>query len=325
MSWELLIQIGKALSNTPKLISLVINVSRQIPADLHPHLSVALLTSLILPYFSKKTSIFAHIKGQIKAFSKYLKVQNALTQGKFQVATHKLVNCIKKSIEELLTQSLKKPQIFTLLMCSELFQKIQKFPLDLLASAVKNCFSRAFQLENSDNFPSYYSLFCNTTEPFLPSYSHRDYTLVLDLDETLGHFDSTTFKLRPFVDRFLLQMSVHYELVLFTAATRKYADWAMETADPNGLVHLRLYREHTLNSEVKDLERLGRNLEKVVIIDNFKKSFIKQPMNGVEITSWIGDENDNELMRIAEVIAEIPGKKKNLQETVALVNKMLKC
>lgn len=57
----------------------------------------------------------------------------------------------------------------------------------------------------------------------------KQYTLVLDLDETLVHYDERTEDVyeRPFVVEFLEQMAKLYEIVIFTAGMQEYADWAL--------------------------------------------------------------------------------------------------
>ena len=49
---------------------------------------------------------------------------------------------------------------------------------------------------------------------------HQKYTLVLDLDETLVHFDHRrmVYKVRPLCMRFLTDMAKLFEIVIFTAA-----------------------------------------------------------------------------------------------------------
>ena len=68
--------------------------------------------------------------------------------------------------------------------------------------------------------------------PFLPRKMPpgRKYTLVLDLDETLVHFDENTEGLyqRPNVVDFLKLMARFYEVVIFTAGMQDYAEWALE-------------------------------------------------------------------------------------------------
>lgn len=85
-------------------------------------------------------------------------------------------------------------------------------------------------------------------EPFLPAdiARGREYTLVLDLDETLVHFDpviiiiffsyfnlqrSRTYRPRPGVLRFLCEMNKYYEIVVFTAGLKDYADWILNDLD----------------------------------------------------------------------------------------------
>lgn len=73
------------------------------------------------------------------------------------------------------------------------------------------------------------------------------YTIVLDLDETLIHFDKDKklFLVRPFTRHFLRELSKHYEIVVFTAAMKDYTDYILQRVDTDGLISHKLYREHT--------------------------------------------------------------------------------
>lgn len=74
-----------------------------------------------------------------------------------------------------------------------------------------------------------------------------EYTLVLDLDETLVHYDSRHkhFKIRPYAIIFLKEMAKYYELVIFTAALQDYADSILNPMDKLGSISHRLYRDST--------------------------------------------------------------------------------
>jgi TFIIF-interacting CTD phosphatase-like protein len=58
--------------------------------------------------------------------------------------------------------------------------------------------------------------------PFLPKATPYQYTLVLDLDETLVHYYETEEEghilVRPGCENFLNEMAKSYEIVVFTAA-----------------------------------------------------------------------------------------------------------
>lgn len=85
-------------------------------------------------------------------------------------------------------------------------------------------------------------------EPFLPA-SSKKYTLVMDLDETLVHYEDNgvmgQFYLRPYAQEFIDEMAKYYEVVIFTAALQDYADWIIDRLDSNKNIKHRLYRQHT--------------------------------------------------------------------------------
>ena len=63
----------------------------------------------------------------------------------------------------------------------------------------------------------------------------RKYCLVLDLDETLIHFKNDNgrakFLIRPYTYNFLRNLEKFYELIIFTAAQKEYADWILDKID----------------------------------------------------------------------------------------------
>ncbi|XP_076351100.1 carboxy-terminal domain RNA polymerase II polypeptide A small phosphatase 1-like isoform X5 [Tachypleus tridentatus] len=103
---------------------------------------------------------------------------------------------------------------------------------------------------------------------------------------------------RPYVDEFLRTMGELYECVLFTASLAKYADPVADLLDRWGVFQARLFRESCVfhrNNYVKDLGRLGRDLQRVVIVDNSPSSYSFHPDNAVAVASWFDDFSDTEL------------------------------
>lgn len=165
-------------------------------------------------------------------------------------------------------------------------------------------------------------------------------TLVLDLDETLIHSvfkpiegsdmiikipdevtdhegnkyslmnDIYVFK-RPGVDMFLKRLARYYELVIFTASIDKYANPVIDALDKSNLCQYRLYREHCTymyNVFIKDLKKLGRRMEDILILDNSPISYLFQKQNALPIQTWLDDKNDIELykyLRPLEYLAKV--------------------
>ncbi len=111
--------------------------------------------------------------------------------------------------------------------------------------------------------------------------------------------------MRPGAEQFLAEMALHYEIVVFTAALQEYADWVLDQIDPGKNVKYRLFRQHALPygaTSVKDLSRLGRDLRKIIIVDNIADNFQLQPENGILIRTWTDDPTDTALRELAPLL-----------------------
>ena len=151
-------------------------------------------------------------------------------------------------------------------------------------------------------------------------------TLVLDLDETLVHSQFLPFPIksdailkiniqeqvqdihvliRPGVQTFLQRLSKLYEIVIFTASVSKYADPLLDLLDKDNYCSFRLFREHCTMigvTFVKDLNKLGRDLKDVIIVDNSPLSYSFNKENGIPILTWFSDKNDKELLNLIPIL-----------------------
>ena len=204
------------------------------------------------------------------------------------------------------------------------------------------------------------------TVPYLPPLSSDNkinqkckYTIVLDVDETLGHFvnneirgqyfcnygyiieDNNKFVLkgdnknnkrvglfliRPYAKYFLEKLNnLFFEIVIFSAGTKEYCDKVLDILDlNNNLIKFRLYRSHlslrNINNDVKDLSLLGRDLSKIIMIDNFSENFKLQPNNGLPINSWTGDIEDTSLRDLIPIMNYIV--ENNVEDVREIVKKV---
>jgi Dullard-like phosphatase family protein len=153
-------------------------------------------------------------------------------------------------------------------------------------------------------------------EPFLNFKNLKKFTLVLDLDETLICFkmypenNKGLLRVRPGLFSFLLNMKKYYELIIFTSATPEYADPLLQAIEKGQKIFdYKLYRQHTIiydNEIIKDISKLGRSLDKIIIVDNLQQNFKLQKENGIMIKPFWGEDNeDTALFALNEILIKI--------------------
>ncbi|KAL6529395.1 hypothetical protein OROGR_015018 [Orobanche gracilis] len=183
------------------------------------------------------------------------------------------------------------------------------------------------------NLPDLYSV-VPTFRPFLLPKQTRSCpstTLVLDLDETLVHSTlepcgdadftfSVNFNLkehavhvrcRPHLKDFLETVSTLFEIIIFTASQSIYAEQLLNVLDPKRRIFRhRVYRDSCVyfdGNYLKDLSVLGRDLARVIIVDNSPQAFGFQVENGIPIESWYDDPCDTELLLLLPFLESLVG------------------
>lgn len=91
------------------------------------------------------------------------------------------------------------------------------------------------------------------------------------------------------------------------------------------VVSARLYRQHSTkigNETLKDLSKLGRDLSKVIIVDNIAENYSAHKTNGLLISSWFDDPNDTALQSLSLFLKEIV--RRQLPDVRVVIDQMVK-
>ena len=167
--------------------------------------------------------------------------------------------------------------------------------------------------------------------------------LLLDLDETLIHADfSGEFKdqtkrkydaiisftsdndniskikqetfsvgifIRDGVKQFIKWASKYFDIGIFTASVKEYADAVINYIDPSKLIKYRFYRNQCIEIipgvVVKDL-RIFKNINQkdIIMVDNNMYSFSNQLSNGILVNSYFGEKQNEDLKDLAAYLYE---------------------
>ena len=167
-----------------------------------------------------------------------------------------------------------------------------------------------------------------------PRKSYQKKILIFDLDHTLVHSHSlankiaqntikTSFKakgkeikfqfnLRPYALEWLKEASKYFQIGIFTASKKEYADSILDKIDPmKELIQFRLYVNNCYVWPknwmiIKDLRIIqNAELQDIVIIDNSVQSFGFQLDNGIPILSYYSNPNDEEFHHLIPYLKQL--------------------
>ena len=111
---------------------------------------------------------------------------------------------------------------------------------------------------------------------------------------------------RPYVHEFLREMNKIYNIIIFTASVKEYANPLLDTLDTEKVIKKRLFREECCigpeGKFVKDLKILNMNLKDLILVDNNPISYSYNKCNGVPIKTWHFDKTDQELIKLIPIL-----------------------
>lgn len=167
---------------------------------------------------------------------------------------------------------------------------------------------------------------------------HKNHLLVLDIDETLVHSDLIVeqsvelehmkgkkydtkvnfpnpnktvdvygVRFRPFLLEFIDRMHRIFDLAVYTASTRDYADAVVNALDPAGDKFVaRLYRENCIPVNGMNIKNMGHFAgHNAIIVDNLIYSYAFHMGQGIPICPFIDDDMDVELKDLAELLENL--------------------
>jgi TFIIF-interacting CTD phosphatase-like protein len=133
--------------------------------------------------------------------------------------------------------------------------------------------------------------------------------LILDLDETLIGSIGDEIICRPFAIDMISTLNKVYEIWIWTASERPYAQFIIDWMGISSQIRLLLCREDCVSvggHYVKDIHRFVNIDEKrVVMVDNLVASFISELTNGIVVGSFYGNSDDTELSDLTCVLQNL--------------------
>ena len=157
-----------------------------------------------------------------------------------------------------------------------------------------------------------------------PIKDYYEYSLVFDLDSTLVYLykdvkyennnfvEKKTLILRPGLIEFLHDMKSIYELILFSSGVESYVDPLVNIIEKNEkFFEYILYKKHitkdSYGNYVKNIGLLGRNMRKILIIDDLPQYLKLNKKNSICIRPFYGDtvKDRNTLKILGNVLKKI--------------------
>lgn len=166
-------------------------------------------------------------------------------------------------------------------------------------------------------------------EPLLPDASDVQLpdgvpTLIVNLDNVVMYLEKESAEgrkiiKRPGADRFFTELMYHFEIVIWSsdeypAASEVVEKWGLYKV-ATGVLH-REQCDKVQGKVVKNLDRLGRKLDRVIILDCDPNSFMLHPRNGIHIRPFKGEAGDSDLENLIDFLKMLASSQDDVRKTI---------
>ena len=148
--------------------------------------------------------------------------------------------------------------------------------------------------------------------PYIKAPLMKKYTLILDLDKTLCYYNNKTNEiiLRNGIFSFLSSLKPFYEIISFSLESKNVNDYIINMIEQDKkYFEYKFCKEHSIlyeNILVKDISLIGRDISKIIIIDDDENCFKLNKENGIKIAPFLGlNNNDNKLFELKNILKDI--------------------
>ena len=153
--------------------------------------------------------------------------------------------------------------------------------------------------------------------PYIKTPSDKKYTLVLDLNKTLAFYNKENISLRNGLFSFLSMIKPYYELISFSCEPNDISENIIkEIETQKKYFDYNFTRQHSIlydNTLVKDISLIGRDISKIIIVDDDENRFKLNKENGIKIGVYNGNnKTDNVLFELKKILILIY--KKNYED-----------
>ena len=160
--------------------------------------------------------------------------------------------------------------------------------------------------------------------PFIKEKSNKNFCFVLNLNETIIHNMNLPFGdyffVRPGLFDLLEKVHNFFEIIIFASEDKNVVDDIINKIDNKKFIDYILYKKHCIYEEgkaIKKLELIGRDLKKIIYVDNSEISIKYNIKNLYKISSWYNNVFDEELSKLKEKLINIYNSGKNEDDIIS--------
>ena len=189
--------------------------------------------------------------------------------------------------------------------------------LKLVNKSILYCHNSKYQNKNKiidkiKTKTNFYESDIETKIPFIKEKSNKKYCLIFNLNETIIHNMNLPFGeyffVRPGLFDLINKIHDMYEIIIFASEEKKVVYDIINKIDNKNFIDYILYKKHCIYEDgniIKKLELIGRDIKKIIYVDNSEISAKYNKKNLYKISSWYNNIFDEELIKLGKKLINI--------------------